>query len=342
MSQAISESVNLELQKAALSFAREPEAIKQLDSSESCFRVESKIANSKKRKELFLKRSKKDPSLEITTVAALKEGGFKALPEFYKQESGEAFFLSDTGNYWTCQAFLKSERNYDWLEFNCSGPDAFLAGQLLAELHATGSRLLKNTGHFRALPLLSRKLACFPEQFQKTVEEFEKKKERNEIENENPLCRLDYKRLLSVAAANSKRLIEFETKSKSITILHGDYHPGNLIYSPGGIAAVLDWEFARIGSSIYDLCIALFMFCLQLPAENGEIADLFKERQTEAFLDGYNRTAPIRSMQHLKAYTEFVHLLLLDWLIAETNKNSKQTLSHKNYLRLAQALYCCF
>jgi aminoglycoside phosphotransferase (APT) family kinase protein len=36
-------------------------------------------------------------------------------------------------------------------------------------------------------------------------------------------------------------------------LLHGDYWPGNLVWRDGALAAVIDWEDARVGDPLYDL-----------------------------------------------------------------------------------------
>jgi aminoglycoside phosphotransferase (APT) family kinase protein len=38
-----------------------------------------------------------------------------------------------------------------------------------------------------------------------------------------------------------------------ITLVHGDYRTGNFMVTPGGLSAILDWEFAHWGSPSWDL-----------------------------------------------------------------------------------------
>lgn len=39
-------------------------------------------------------------------------------------------------------------------------------------------------------------------------------------------------------------------------LVHGDFQPGNLVVVPGRVAAVIDWELARIGDPVCDLGLA--------------------------------------------------------------------------------------
>jgi aminoglycoside phosphotransferase (APT) family kinase protein len=46
-------------------------------------------------------------------------------------------------------------------------------------------------------------------------------------------------------------------------LLHGDFWPGNLLWREGRIAAVIDWEDARLGDPLIDLAIArLDLICI--------------------------------------------------------------------------------
>ncbi len=44
------------------------------------------------------------------------------------------------------------------------------------------------------------------------------------------------------------------------TLIHGDVHPGNFIFSGGEVAAVLDFDFSGRGRKIWDICLALIKF----------------------------------------------------------------------------------
>jgi len=48
-------------------------------------------------------------------------------------------------------------------------------------------------------------------------------------------------------------LRESRPKGGEVTLVHGDYRTGNFMVTPGGLSAVLDWEFAHWGSPGWDL-----------------------------------------------------------------------------------------
>ncbi|MBT8486513.1 MAG: phosphotransferase [Phycisphaerales bacterium] len=77
------------------------------------------------------------------------------------------------------------------------------------------------------------------------------------------------------------------------TVIHGDWHPGNLLYERGRIAAVLDFDSARIEPRIIDVANGALQFGMQMrdekPPEQWPLP-LHMER-IRALLEGYNRTA---------------------------------------------------
>jgi aminoglycoside phosphotransferase (APT) family kinase protein len=64
-------------------------------------------------------------------------------------------------------------------------------------------------------------------------------------------------------------------RTGAVTVVHGDYRTGNLLFEGHHISAVLDWEFARVGDPYYDLgwvCapsnrIGSDLVCMLLPEE---------------------------------------------------------------------------
>lgn len=77
-------------------------------------------------------------------------------------------------------------------------------------------------------------------------------------------------------------------------LIHGDFHPGNILFSDGKAVAVIDFEYLSVEPPLYDLAYALIMFCTQWPqtqpAAESQIVntdgaiDLAK---LQSFLKGY-------------------------------------------------------
>ncbi|MEM8562354.1 MAG: phosphotransferase family protein [Pseudomonadota bacterium] len=74
------------------------------------------------------------------------------------------------------------------------------------------------------------------------------------------------------------------------TLVHGDFRNGNLMITPQGINAVLDWELAQIGDPVRDLgwlCVNSWRFgCDELPVGGfGEMEDLLTAYSTASGVD---------------------------------------------------------
>lgn len=97
-------------------------------------------------------------------------------------------------------------------------------------------------------------------------------------------------------------LMDNAPKQWRTTLVHGDFRNGNLMVTPGGINAVLDWELAQIGDPVRDLgwlCVNSWRFGKDaLPVGGfGTVEDL---------LDGYVETSGVAvSRAELKYWQVF-------------------------------------
>jgi len=317
---------------------------------------------------LILKWCKTNPSTQIAILSTLVEEGFDLIPDYIECERDSASLQASSGRYWTCQPFVGSEFSYDWLDFDCPPQHCFHAGEALAKLHAIGAQAVRHHGiQFSQTHKTRTIISGLAEKLRRTFEilgnfEFNNppaestklKSKKNKAQNAREsaltlLKQLPAQRLCAKAETLSSELLKIET-SLTQTINHGDFHPGNILFSTGSILAVVDWEYISVGSSMLDLGYALFMFCLQPPIDGIIDQELFSSRKTEAFLDGYNyHGLSLKGFQYLEKYSEFAHLLVLDWLCNELCKKSNakpqtkyQQYQALKYPELALALtYCC-
>jgi aminoglycoside phosphotransferase (APT) family kinase protein len=59
-------------------------------------------------------------------------------------------------------------------------------------------------------------------------------------------------------------LAERRPEPRYPTLVHGDYHYGNMLFKDGQVAGVLDWEIAQLGQPLLDLA------CLSVVARGGQ------------------------------------------------------------------------
>lgn len=84
------------------------------------------------------------------------------------------------------------------------------------------------------------------------------------------------------------RYQESQSREKKLpaVLIHGDFHPGNFRLTEQGAAGIIDWDFSRFDSPLFDLLYALFMFagCFRIGKTSESLLD---KNYSEAFLGGY-------------------------------------------------------
>ncbi len=81
-----------------------------------------------------------------------------------------------------------------------------------------------------------------------------------------------------------------EANDRARLLVHGDWHPGNMIFSGPEIIAVCDFDNARIGSRVREIAQALIHFSMKLPKAGEPASRCAPEPDLEAlaaFWSGY-------------------------------------------------------
>ena len=71
----------------------------------------------------------------------------------------------------------------------------------------------------------------------------------------------------------------FEIKKEPRTLIHQDYHPGNIIFNKNTLSGVIDWDGASIGHPTYDVSHNRVDLAMQF---GQDVADLFLEAYEKA------------------------------------------------------------
>lgn len=94
--------------------------------------------------------------------------------------------------------------------------------------------------------------------------------------------------LMSMYNSSSSRVNQCGFDSWDEQVVHGDWHPGNMLFAEGRIVAVLDFDSVRIGPPITDLANAMLQFSIVGGRPNpAEWPDYFDEHKLTAVLAGY-------------------------------------------------------
>lgn len=84
---------------------------------------------------------------------------------------------------------------------------------------------------------------------------------------------------------DAEHALRWEVRNElEIGLIHGDWHGGNLIYSNGGLAAIVDLEFAGEGCFLEDIAYALSNLCIRTCTDPDRLA-----WRTDTFLRAYQQ-----------------------------------------------------
>lgn len=118
-------------------------------------------------------------------------------------------------------------------------------------------------------------------------------------------------------------------------LLHGDYWPGNVIWHGGRLAAVIDWEDARLGDPLADLATAR----VELLCRYGDDA---MERFTDRYLAGHaDAIGPLRldSLALWELYVSAAALASMgDWGLEPAEEAQRRRRTQRFFDRAVQQL----
>jgi len=119
--------------------------------------------------------------------------------------------------------------------------------------------------------------------------------------------------IMSIYNESSTHVNELGYDSWSEQVVHGDWHPGNMLFSQGRLTAVLDFDSVRIAPPVTDLANGMLQFSIvggrPNPVEWPEYLDHTKLVQ---FLKGYRQIIDLEHHQK-KALLD----LMIETMIAE-------------------------
>ncbi|MBX9724136.1 MAG: hypothetical protein K2X81_22200, partial [Candidatus Obscuribacterales bacterium] len=173
--------LQIEAKLVARKFGFNPSSAKLLSASSRCLKVRA-TTDDGKTADLFVKWTEDSPRSEIWMQEALRANGLISLPQMYKTDDSQAL-LELSGKYWTCQPFLVSEFAYDWLNFDCNSQHCFQAGQTLALIHTTGSKILRGQERVPSPRIVSATMQRFVDRFERTSHRLANLKAAANVEN---------------------------------------------------------------------------------------------------------------------------------------------------------------
>ena len=119
--------------------------------------------------------------------------------------------------------------------------------------------------------------------------------------------------LMTIYNASSVRVSELGFDSWPEQIVHGDWHPGNMLFSNRKLIAVLDFDSVKIASTVTDLANGILQFSIVGNRPNpADWPDYLDQAKLVQFLNGYRRVIEL-SKNELNSLLD----LMIETMIAE-------------------------
>jgi Ser/Thr protein kinase RdoA (MazF antagonist) len=219
-----------------------------------------------------------------------------------------ANFFEAEGKIWWLSSYLEADASFDWTNPAWSAESCRQSG--------------------RALFLLHEALRTFDEQNCRSVTTADQSQRLRfsacqNLENQLSDLILPQSRyfepLQEVLPLVSSAVAQVENSDLSTQLIHGDFHPGNVLFRDGAVVAIIDFEYLVAGSPIYDLAYALVMFCFAWSAVESKLERDTSSNRSSEFQNGSDsavvETVPDGALNH-----EYLQSFLTGYL-ADTSRS---------------------
>lgn len=240
-----------------------------------------------------IERSYDDIEQEYLSVDVLIERGFdQAVPLLLAADDKPCFFAD--GRYWTLRPYIESNKPFNWRRMTWNETHCAEAGRVLAMLHCAGDGANLSPGLIKRLkPSVNWQTACL----ERIRHAFAIASEFGVMPGYN----------LTVAAAEAivgrlqgrvEQVVEVQamieewlrahgSKYAWRALLHGDFHPGNLLFRGSAVQAVIDWDYSRLDDPLFDLAYARLMFCGRFREADFSRTEMFDKELCDKFEASY-------------------------------------------------------
>lgn len=213
--------------------------------------------------------------------------------------------------------YLSSAGSHNWLVDICNPSASHNAGMALAALHKYGKKIpnqdflhKRTTNMYESMPaLLNTALnkLNIPAQTKENI--------ANLLQNKLAMLPIEI--------------------TPEHTFIHGDYHPGNLLYNQDQVIAIVDFDYCRFGTVEQDLAYACWMFAAGWSMNKKELASetvptsiksLLDNSNAKSLLTGYLSAGGTFNTERLNQECYLAAFILLSWLIDCSSKQANSNL----------------
>ncbi len=240
-----------------------------------------------------INRSFNDIEQEHLAIDTLRSRGFSlAVPLLLAKDGKPAYFWQ--GRYFTLRPYIKVSAPFNWRRVTWNEQHCGEAGRVLAQLHCSGDSADLAKGLVKRLkPTVDWHEACL----ERIRHAFARASEFGVMPGysltiaaaEAIVSRLQgrVEQVFEVQAMIEEWLRAHGSKYAWRALLHGDFHPGNLVYRGSTIKAVIDWDYSRLDDPLFDLAYARIMFCGRFREDDFSVENMFDQKLCESFESSY-------------------------------------------------------
>lgn len=236
-----------------------------------------------------------------------EQRGFSITQRIIKTRSGEDFF-SRAEQKWWLSSYIEADPVFEWTKPTWTKEVCEQSGQALSSLHQALRQFTSENPSVQERHKNADSVLC----------SLEKRLEEVFVKSPKFINQLHL-----VAPVVSKALVSIR-KNEAVTsqLVHGDYHPGNLLFRDGAAVAIIDFEYLNFEDAIYDLAYALVMFCTHW-TDRTDDAGLISEcrdgmidrEKLHAFLRGYLSDRAEVNLTLLIPYMCVAAAICLTWFL---------------------------
>jgi len=121
--------------------------------------------------------------------------------------------------------------------------------------------------------------------------------------------------------------------------VHGDFHPGNLIFRNGHVSGLFDFDWANMDVRCFDVALAVFYFCTEW---RGSVDGHLNIDRASVFLHVYQNTLKTNRAIETLSETErrflpdmilAANIYVLGWILSDFYRGNVDNLQYTGYLR---------
>jgi hypothetical protein len=220
------------------------------------------------------------------------------LSDSKRKVAGDGSFLfrqilpGDKCAVWSLTRFVPNGPSFDWLDSSPSWTEAqsHSAGEILALLHHQSHQNRANFAS-ESFSKMTSVIASIPEWLEQA---FAKSCFTTVIDVGAANTFLSSADQISVLEKIKQSIVEVETGinsglSKAVPcaeklMIHGDFHPGNVLFRNEKAVCVIDWDYAHLEDPLLELAYGLIMFSGKFGSTDHDFLD---QEIANAFLSGY-------------------------------------------------------